>query len=200
VTSRISAILLAAGSSKRMGQLKQLLPLGGKPVIIHCLDTIIESGITDIVVILNPEGKEMEETVRHFPVTIAFNNDASSEMAESARIGLKSVRNDASGILICLSDHPLISTETLKTLIAAHEREHDKIMIPVFRDKRGHPTLFPRYCLDKVSLGYTLREILHSDKSLVHFVEVSDEGILCDMDTEEDYKMMVQRVSGENVQ
>ena len=60
MTSQVSAIVLAAGSSKRMGKLKQLLPLGGKPVIMHSLDAIIESGITDIVVVLNPAEKEIE--------------------------------------------------------------------------------------------------------------------------------------------
>jgi molybdenum cofactor cytidylyltransferase len=199
VTSRVSAILLAAGSSKRMGKLKQLLPLDGKPVIMHCLDTIIESGITDIVVVLNPAGKEIEEALRHLPLTIVFNNDPSSEMAESVRIGLQSVHDDSSGILICLSDYPLITTDTLKILIAWHEKEPDKIIIPVYRNKRGHPNLFPKHCVDGISQGFTLREIVHKDNRIIQLVEVHDEGVLYDMDTEEDYKMIIQRVLGKKM-
>jgi len=190
VTSRVSAILLAAGSSKRMGKLKQLLPLGGKPVIMHCLDTIIESGITDIVVVLNPVGKEIEGAVRHLPLTIVFNNNPSSEMAESVRIGLKSVHDESSGILICLSDYPLITSDTLKILVTWHEKEPDKIIIPVYRNKKGHPTLFPKQFGEEISHGFTLREIVHKDKRRIQFVEVQDEGILYDMDTEDDYKII----------
>lgn len=188
MTSRVSAILLAAGSSKRMGKLKQLLPLDGKPVIMHCLDTIIESGITDIVVVLNPAGKEIEEALRHLPLTIVLNNDPSSKMAESVRIGLHSVRDDSSGILICLSDYPLITTDTLKILIAWHEKEPDKIIIPAYENRKGHPNLFPKHCADEIFQGATLREIVHKDTARMHLVEVQDEGILYDMDTEDDYK------------
>jgi len=190
--SHVSAILLAAGLSKRMGMTKQLLPLGDKPVIMHCIDTIIASGIKDIIVVLNPGGKEIEEAIRHLPLTIVFNNDPSSEMAESVRIGLQSVHDDSSGILICLSDYPLITTDTLKILIAWHEKEPDKIIIPVYRNKRGHPTLFPKHCVDGISQGFTLREIVHKDNGRIQFVEVQDEGILFDMDTEEDYKIIKQ--------
>jgi len=190
VTSRVSAILLAAGSSKRMGKLKQLLPLGDKPVIMHCLDTVIESGITDIVVVLNPGGKEIEEAIRHLPLTIVFNNNPSSEMAESVRIGLQSVRYDSSGILMYLSDQPLISKNTLKILITWHEKEPDKILIPLYGNKRGHPGLFPKQCADEVFQGFTLREIVHKDNGRIQLVEVQDEGILYDMDTEDDYKII----------
>jgi CTP:molybdopterin cytidylyltransferase MocA len=195
VTPRVSAILLAAGSSKRMGKLKQILPLGGKPVIMHCLDTIIASGIKDIIVVLNPEGKEIEEAIRHLPLTIVFNNNPSSEMAESVRIGLQSVRDDSSGIVMCLSDYPLISQNTLKILIAWHEKESEKILIPLYRNKRGHPALFPKHSADEVFQGFTLREIAHKDNGRIQFIEVQDKGILYDMDTEDDYKIIMDMYS-----
>jgi len=56
---QVSAILLAAGSSRRMGRIKQLLPLGNKPVISHCLDTLIASEINDIVVVLGQHRAEI---------------------------------------------------------------------------------------------------------------------------------------------
>jgi CTP:molybdopterin cytidylyltransferase MocA len=192
VTSRVSAILLAAGSSKRMGKLKQLLPLGGKPVIMHCVDTIMESGIKDIIVVLNPAGKEIEGAVRHLPLTIVFNKNPSSEMAESVRIGLQSVHDGSSGILICLSDYPLITSDTLKILVTWHEKKPDKIIIPVYSNKRGHPNLFPKLCADEIFNGFTLREIVHKDNGRIQLAEVQDEGILSDMDTEDDYKIITQ--------
>lgn len=188
MTCQVSAILLAAGSSKRMGRLKQFLPLGDKPVIKHCLDNIIASGIKDIVVVLGIQGKELAKTINHLPVTIIFNNNPYSEMVESVRIGLQNIEPASSGILICLSDHPLVSGETLKTLITWHRREPDKIIVPLYNNKRGHPGLFPKQYAHEVFQGFTLREIVNKDPERIKFVEVSDEGILYDMDTQEDYR------------
>ena len=191
---RISAILLAAGISQRMGEVKQLLPLAGKPAILHCLETILASGIEDIVVVLNAQAREIEDTIRHLPLTIALNNDQSSDMAESARIGLESIRRGSTGVLVCLSDHPLISSDTLKTLIARHEKEPGKIIIPVYKNRKGHPGLFPKHCADEIFCGLNLREIVNKDNDRIHFVEVDDEGILLDMDTPEDYRMMTRHI------
>jgi molybdenum cofactor cytidylyltransferase len=196
---KVSAILLAAGMSQRMGDVKQLLPLAGKPAILHCLETIIASGIEDIVVVLNAQAKKIEETIRHLPLTIALNNDRSSDMAESVRIGLQSIRRGATGILVCLSDHPLISINTLKTLIARHKREPDKIIIPVYKNRKGHPGLFPKHCADEIFYGVNLREIVDKDNGRVYFVEVYDEGILLDMDTPEDYRMITRHILKNNI-
>ena len=192
---QVSAILLAAGQSRRMGRLKQLLPLGGKPVMSHCLDAIIHAGIRDIVVVINPRMNEMAKALRRVPATVVFNDEPSSEMAESVRIGLKSLVASSSGVLIYLSDHPLVSADTVKCLIAGHETEPDKILIPVFENKRGHPCLFPRYCADEVFHGSTLREIVHKDNGRIRLVEVRDGGTLFDMDTEKDYDTMLRHVS-----
>ncbi len=191
---RVSAILLAAGMSQRMGKVKQLLPIAGNPAILHCLETIITSGIEDIVVVLNARAKEIKEIIGHLPVTIALNNDQKSEMAESVRIALHRVRSGPSGILVCLSDHPLISSNTLKTLIAWHEKEPDKIIIPVYQNRKGHPGLFPKHCADEIFDGGTLREIVSKDHGRVRFVEVHDEGIILDMDTPEDYRMITRHL------
>ncbi len=196
--TRVSAILLAAGTSQRMGKVKQLLPLAGKPAILCCLETIFASGIENIVVVLNAEAREIEETIRHLPLTIALNTEQSSDMAESVRTGLRRIRTGATGILVCLSDHPLISSDTLKTLIARHKQEPEKIIIPVYEKRRGHPGLFPKHCADEIFQGVNLREIVNKDIGRIDFVAVDDEGIVLDMDTPEDYRMITMHVHPNN--
>jgi molybdenum cofactor cytidylyltransferase len=94
----------------------------------------------------------------------------------------------ASGVLVCLSDQPLIRSDTLKVLISRHGKAPDKIVVPIFKNRRGHPCLFPRRCAEEVFEGFTLKEIMQKDRERVLSIEVQDEGILLDMDTEEDYK------------
>ncbi len=105
----VSAILLAAGSSRRMGRTKQLLLLGDKPVVKHCVDSLWEAGIREIVVVINACGNGLAEHLRGLPVTVAVNENADSDMAESVRIGIKRLRKFSAAVLICLSDHPLVA-------------------------------------------------------------------------------------------
>ncbi len=188
----VSAILLAAGLSRRMGRPKQLLPLHGKPVIIHCLDNIFASGICDIVVVLGTQGKQIESIIARLPIKIVVNNDESSDMSGSVRVGLQNISRSSTGVLVCLSDQPLISQDTLKTLIEWNTREPDRIIIPVYGSNKGHPVLFPDRIAKEVFSGVTLRDIVNRDEGRIKYVEVPDEGILLDMDTEEDYKKIAE--------
>lgn len=103
-----------------MGRPKQLLPLNGKSAIRHCLDGIIAAGVRDVVVVLGMNGGEAAAAFAGLMVKVAFNGNAESEMAESVRIGLRETDPAASGVLVCLADHPLVSAETIGTLIALH--------------------------------------------------------------------------------
>jgi molybdenum cofactor cytidylyltransferase len=193
---QVSALLLAAGSSKRMGQPKQLLPLNEKPLIRHCIDTIILAGIWDVAVILGEDAAKIVtflDALSPLPLKISFNKDPGSEMADSVRIGMRTINDTSSGVLICLCDHPLVSKETLKSLINLHREGPQKIIIPVYHGKRGHPTLFSRTVIAEVFQGLTLRDIIQKDPDRIRLVEVPDEGIILDLDTMEDYRKISGR-------
>jgi molybdenum cofactor cytidylyltransferase len=178
-----------------MGQPKQLLPLRNKPIIRHCLDNLIAAGIKDIVVVLGPRGDEMLDSVKEIPIQIVFNRNPESEMAESVRIGLRAVTENSSGVLVCLSDHPLISIETLENLMQCFLETPDKIIIPIYKKKRGHPTLFPINVIKEIFEQNTLRDIIQIDKSRLRFLDVQDEGVILDMDTKEDYERIRKKDS-----
>lgn len=191
---QVSAILLAAGLSRRMGQLKQLLPLHDKPIIRHCLDNLITAGIENIVAVLGYHGEEVLIAIQEMPVQIVLNKDQKSEMAESVKIGLRAIAENSSGVLVCLSDHPLISVETLKSLMQCFLETPDKIIIPLFKGKRGHPTLFPRNVIEEIFGGGTLRDIIQKDPDRLRYLDVQDEGVTLDMDTKEDYEKILKKI------
>ena len=91
MSKTVSAILLSAGRSQRMGSPKQLLPLGKRRVIHHCLDNIGKAGITDTIVVLRQEDCETVKYIEEYPVQVAYNTDKQSDMAESIRTGLKGI-------------------------------------------------------------------------------------------------------------
>jgi molybdenum cofactor cytidylyltransferase len=191
---QVSAILLAAGSSRRMGQLKQLLPLGDKPIIRHCLDYLIAAGIKNIVAVLGYHGEEVLAAIQEMPVQIVLNKNQESDMAESVRIGLSAVTEYSAGVMVCLSDHPLILVETLKSLMQYFLETPDKIIIPLYKEKRGHPTLFPRHIIEEICEGGTLRDIVNRDSNRIRLLDVQDEGVILDIDTKEDYEKILKKI------
>lgn len=188
----VSGVLLAAGSSSRMGRTKQLLQLGDKPIIGHCIDAMLDAGVSDCVVVLGAEESEIAWLLRGLPVTIAVNDVPGSDMAESVRAGLKLISASSSGVLIGLSDHPLVSPETMKTLIREHAAFPGSIIIPVYLRKRGHPSLFPVPALREIFFGGNLRDIVRQDPARVRLVDVPDEGVVLDMDTPGDYEAILR--------
>lgn len=186
--NHIAAMLLAAGQSKRMGSSKQLLPLAGKPFIRHCLDNLLDAGLKDIIVVLGPTGQEIEPVISDLPVSIAWNSDRKSDMADSVRVGMDSLPEYVDGVLVCLGDHPLVKSATIGEIMTYCEIHPDKIIIPVFNGKKGHPTFFPQIILEEIFTVATLRDIIHRDVQRVALLDISDPGITADIDTPEDFQ------------
>lgn len=178
-----------------MGTTKQLLPFLDKPAIFHCLEPFWKAGFSRPVVVLSPEGAEISRVLGDFPVTIAWNDESDCEMADSVRTGLKAASASCSAFIICPADYLLVSSSTVAGLTEGHEADPGSIIIPVFKGKRGHPVLFPRFMLEELDSGLTLRDIIsnHSDK--VFHYPVEDEGILFDMDTPSDYEALCRKAS-----
>ena len=186
--SHLAAILLAAGQSKRMGSSKQLLLLSGKPFIRHCLDNLLEAGLQDIIVVLGPTGREIEPVISDLPVSIAWNPALKSDMADSVRIGLGALPKHVAGVLVCLGDHPLVKAATIKEIITYCDTHPDKIIIPVFNGKKGHPTLFPRAVIEEIFTVSTLRDIIHRETERIALLDIFDPGVTVDIDTPEDFQ------------
>jgi molybdenum cofactor cytidylyltransferase len=182
-----------------MGQPKQLLPLHKKPLIRHCVDTLILSGIWDIAVVLGAQRELTVAALDDLPsnvLKIGFNEDPGSEMAESVRIGMRLIDYSSSGVLVCLCDHPLVSKETLRILVTLHEEDPEKIIIPAYQGRKGHPTLFPVSVMGGIFEGLPLRDIIRKNPDRIRIVEVPDEGVIIDIDTMEDYR----KVCGKAIQ
>jgi len=175
-----------------MGRAKQLLPLNNKPIIRHCVETILESGINDVIVVVGTQDNGIAAACTNLPVTIAVNDKPGSEMSDSVRCGLTCI-TAFSAVLLSLADHPLVTSETIKTLVSHHISYPETIIIPEFEGKRGHPTLFPRSVINQLFFYETLRDIIRRNQSRVKTIAVGDEGVILDMDTPDDYKRILAR-------
>lgn len=186
----VAAIIAAAGLSRRMGSCKQLLDLGGKSALVRCLETLLAGGVREIVVVVGGNGDAVAAEAGRFPVRIVVNRDPDGDMASSLRVGRAALSIEASAVIIALCDYPLVQPTTIASLIKAHAAEPDRIIIPCHGDQRGHPLLFPRTVLEELQEGLTLRDLVRRDPERLRCIGVDDPGILCDMDTPEDYQRL----------
>ena len=176
-----------------MGTSKPLLPLGDKPVLRHCFDTIFAAGIQQVIVVINAHDNGIPEALYGTSATIVRNTIPDSQMSDSVRTGLGAIDDRRASVLVCLSDHPLISIGTYWAIICAHQEAPDRIVIPVYDNRRGHPTLFPPTAVQEIASGAVLRDVIRKEASRLSLLEVDDEGVLLDMDTEDDYRRIVEK-------
>lgn len=191
----VSAILLAAGQSRRMGSCKQLLTLGGTTVLGRCIATLQEGGVTDILVVVSTDGEAVAAEARHFPVRVVVNGERDGDMASSIRAGREALAPGSGSVMVALCDYPLVQPTTVRMLAAAAADCPDRIVIPVHSGRRGHPLLFPRSVLDELTPDRTLRDVVRRDPSRLVELPVDDPGILMDMDTPEEYGRMCRLVA-----
>lgn len=172
-----------------MGRTKPLLPVRNKAAVFHCLDSIRDAGIRDILVVVeNVDGPVARELAGH-AIRIAVNPDPDTGMVGSVLQGMSALaENPPSGVLICLCDHPIVRSETISRLMEGHRRNPKRILIPTFQKKRGHPTLFPWDLLQGLRRGNILRSLIQRHPEHVELIAVPDAGTVMDMDTEEDYR------------
>ena len=190
MTVCVAAILLAAGKSRRMGSCKQLLPMGGNTVIARCLDALVGGGVSEVVLVTAEEGSGVVAAAQGYIVKMVVNPDHEGDMASSVRVGLDAITPVASGVIVALSDYPLVTAATIKNLIAAHAESPDSIIIPCYLERKGHPLLFPRSILAELTHDTILRHLVRRDPDRVRCLEVDDLGVLQDMDTPEDYRRL----------
>lgn len=190
----IAAIVPAAGMSTRMGRNKLLLAFRGKPLIARAVDTLLESEINEVVVVLGHEADKVKATLQGKQVTIVENFDYRQGMSTSIRVGLGAVSSGARAIMIYLPDQPLLEPEDVNWLIRAfaEARERNKsIVVPFFRGQRGNPVIldasFKEAILEVVG-EVGCKRVIKRNPDKVHMVEMKTDHVVRDVDRMEDYE------------
>ena len=190
-----AALILAAGFSSRMGQLKPLLTLGTETIADHLISTFSACG-ADVYFLVGYRGDEVKSSIKSQGVTIVENPDYASGMFSSVQAGARALKPGHDAFFIMPVDIPFVSTDTIRKLMSAYFTHPGKIMYPVFGGRRGHPLLLPASLAPAIARwkqNGTLRDVLASYESLVVEITVPDDNILLDIDTEEDYRTMLER-------
>ena len=187
----IWAMILAAGESKRMGKLKLLLPFGGKTIIETVIDNIIQSKVEKILVVLGSDWEKIKEKIKNFPIKIIVNPHFTKGMLSSVQLGFQTLPKNTQAVLVVLGDQPAVSSAIINEIIDAFKRTRKGIVLPVYKNNRGHPVLIDikyRNEVENLSPDIGLRGLVYNHPEDILEVEVGTPSILRDIDDIEDYR------------
>ena len=186
----ITAIIPAAGLSRRMGRPKLLLPWGETTVLGQVVSIFLDAGVEDILVVTGGDRDRIEAMVSS-PARTTYNREyAHGEMLSSVQCGLRALETGTEAVLVALADQPLIQSQSVRSVIQTYRRSEAKIVVPSFRRRRGHPWLVDSAHWGEIlelNAPQSLRDFLKRHGDDIHHVDVPDPGILRDLDTPEDY-------------
>lgn len=193
---QISAIILAAGFSSRMGRLKPLLPAENKTVLELAARPFMRSGIKDVRVVTGYRAQALSTVIRRMGAVEVFNPDFKQGMFSSVAAGVTSLAPACRAFFILPADIPLVRPQTVQALIASFQQQRGKIVYPRFETKRGHPPLISREYARAIRHWQGeggLAGFLQTRSEMAAEVPVADEFILCDIDSRKDYENLLDR-------
>ena len=186
---RIGAVVLAAGTSSRMGANKLLMELNGKPMLRHTVEAALASHAAPVIVVVGHAAAEAKLALAGLAVQFVENPDFANGLSTSLRRGLNALPEDCDGAIVLLGDMPGVSTALIDKLVASFDpAEGRAICVATRHGKRGNPVVwarrfFPEILAIEGDVG--ARNLIGTYSELVCEVEASDDSPLTDIDTPE---------------
>jgi len=191
----VSALLLAAGKSNRMGQLKALLPWKETTLLQYQVGSLQSGGVSQVIVVLGYRAESLRSVIVDIPgVLPVLNVRYNTGRASSVRAGLKKLNQDTEMIMVLSVDQPR-SPDLIARVLKEHRKSQSLVTYPTYNGKGGHPTIFSSSLLPDLMkirdsrLG--LREVVARYVGETHRFEVSDKDALLDLNYPEDYEAVM---------
>ena len=202
--SGVSAILLAAGESRRMGSRnKMTLPVAGVPLLRRIADTLVNSEVGEIVAVLGHGEQIARALLADLPLRLVTNERYREGQMTSVHCGLEALSEPCKGIMVCLSDQPLLRVEDIDGLVHAFEQQRPgSVLIPAWQGQRGNPVILAHEHRDAILAGgpgLGCRRYIDAHPQLVVWQEMDNDHVVFDLDTPEDYQRMLQRLGSGGV-
>jgi molybdenum cofactor cytidylyltransferase len=139
----LAAVILSGGASSRMGSPKALLAYQGRPFLEHLLEVTVHPKISARRVVLGAHAEPIAKSIALAGDEIVINEDWEKGQLSSIQAAIRSFPERTDGLLLCLIDHPLISSALVNDLIEHFYVSAENIVLPTYEGRRGHPVIFP---------------------------------------------------------
>ncbi len=185
---KIAGLLLAAGSSRRMGKENKLLTdVDGTAMVTRVAKQITASQAEGLMVVTGHEKDQVELALKNYATGFVHNPDFADGLSTSLKTGLRALPDNIDGAIVCLGDMPLVKAEHIDQLIRAFDPvEGRSICVPVHGRKRGNPVVWSKRFITEI-LSVTgdigARHLLEEHADQVIEVAIEQDGVLFDIDT-----------------
>jgi molybdenum cofactor cytidylyltransferase len=199
---RFSAIVLAAGLSRRMGtQNKLLLPMAGQPMIQRVVENVLAAGFVEVVVVLGHEAEDVRRALGSLLVRQVHNDRFESGQVSSVRAGLGALEQPVDAVMVCLGDQPLVTASDLIAMQAAYaEHAAGSILVPVQGEQRGNPVIVDwqsvRDTLER-GINFGCRHFMDENPGRVYRWPAPNDHFVRDVDGPADYQTLLAGTSSE---
>ncbi|MCP3898488.1 MAG: molybdenum cofactor cytidylyltransferase [Desulfobacteraceae bacterium] len=195
---KVAGIILAAGSSSRMGSVKQLLPFRDKTLLDHVIDNAQKSLLDEVVLVLGHCSDKIIQSLdlqdASSRLKIVINNEYEKGQSSSLKKGLENISTNCDGAMFLLGDQPLVTDTIINELLNAFDSSDLPIVIPYCNEKRGNPVIIAKalfFRLKSLSADAGARVLFKELENEILKVPFSDTAILEDIDTKDDYKKLI---------
>jgi molybdenum cofactor cytidylyltransferase len=196
----ITAAVLAAGAGKRIGTPKALLRYKKHSFLETILINLYSAGITKIYVVVGMEFDKVQKSLSiQYPIDLIQNPHPEEGPLSSFKRALKKMPVETKGCIMVLVDHPLVMIQTYRHLKLLGEKNENSIYIPVYKNKNGHPVFFGKKFfaqLLRAPLSEGARYVVRQNPEAVQKFETSDEGVIADIDSQEDFDLFITNKIG----
>ena len=188
----ITAILLAAGQSKRLKNENKLIKLfKKKPLINHILSSLIKSKVNKIIIVLGFEQlKVKKRLLKSKKIKFVINKNYKKGISSSIKTGLRSLSKDNKGFLIVQGDMPNITKTTINKIILLINKSRKEIFLPRFKNRAGNPIGFKKSMIkniNKIKGDKGAKNIIKKNSKKIKFVNIYSKSILTNFNTKKDF-------------
>ncbi|MDD2556122.1 MAG: nucleotidyltransferase family protein [Syntrophaceticus sp.] len=187
----IAAVILGAGLSRRLGRPKQLLRLGGKTIIEHVTENVLQTEVCEVIVVVGAYCQEVEQVLNLYPVKCIYNSRFKDGIGTSVAAGAKVVAPHVKGIMFVVGDQPLLSPEYMNQMLKFFLEKKPLILKP----EKGMPAIFAeelRQELMALTGDIGGRQLIKKYREKVITFSAIPENQSLDIDTQEDYQRVLE--------
>ena len=186
----VSAVILAAGASSRMGKQKLELEIGGKNLTTIVLENVEASTANEIILVIKPDHVLIDD-LEHPGIKTVINEKWQTGQSSSMKAGLETVNPEAEAVIFLMADQPMVTPEIINKLLLTFYETDKPIVAPLYNGQKGAPVLFNKSMFDDLRMiegDMGGRDLLN--KYPVEYVEIDSPLAGIDVDTPEDYQRL----------
>jgi molybdenum cofactor cytidylyltransferase len=187
-------LVLAAGASRRLGQPKQLVKLGGRSALHITVSNAVAVAGHAVTVVLGAHARELSHLFQHSPVSWTINREWQQGMGSSIRVGIAALPPACEAVMILLGDQVAVSADDLRRLIAAWKGAEGVIAASQYDQTIGVPAIFPSFCFNELGVlqgDQGARAVLERHRDRIVKVPMASAAV--DLDTPEQLAELTKR-------